>query len=451
MAKELSAPTLNDKKLLSGKDLFFMAMGQTIGAGIITNTGLAIGAAGSGVILAYLIAFVVTFIGNLPNLLFATVTPVHSPGYVATTYLNKKLGGYWLYTQIFAALAQAYMGAAFGNYLHSIVPSIPEPVAACAILIVFYLINCLDLKTSAILQNITTTFLLLTIFSFIVLGIPKCNLAEMFAKENFLFGGTRGIFNACSLVLFGVGGCSVLVNFGPDMEEPHKNLPKMSIIVYICAFLAFGLVAFVASGVAPIAEIAGKPMTVQAQIIYPGNWYLLFVVGGALLAITTTINSNYARYWAMTIRGVEEGWLPAFFGKRNKGGIPFRLHTLYFLMALIPNIFGLNIGLLAGFASAISLIPMLVPVWGFVKLPEKEPEAWANAKRVSKVFATKGSRIFIAALSCAVLIVFVIINIMNFSKIITIVFFVYFAVTAVICFGFGDKLLANAEMRKGVK
>lgn len=39
---------------LSGKDLFFMAMGSTIGAGIITNTGAAIGMAGSGVIIAYL-------------------------------------------------------------------------------------------------------------------------------------------------------------------------------------------------------------------------------------------------------------------------------------------------------------------------------------------------------------------------------------------------------------
>ena len=37
-------------------------------------------------------------------------------------------------------------------------------------------------------------------------------------------------------------------------------------------------------------------MTYQAQIIYPGNWYLLFVIGGALLAIVTTINANYQRY-----------------------------------------------------------------------------------------------------------------------------------------------------------
>ncbi len=86
------------------------------------------------------------------------------------------------------------------------------------------------------------------------------------------------------------------MNFGPQIENPKRNIPKMTIITFICAFLAFGLVAFVGSGVAPLAEVAGKPMTYQAQIIYPGNWYLLFVIGGALLAIVTTINANYQRY-----------------------------------------------------------------------------------------------------------------------------------------------------------
>ena len=72
-------------KKLNGKDLFFMAMGSCIGAGIITNTGVAIGMAGSGVILAYLLAFFVMFIANLPTMLIATVHPVMSPQYVMSS------------------------------------------------------------------------------------------------------------------------------------------------------------------------------------------------------------------------------------------------------------------------------------------------------------------------------------------------------------------------------
>lgn len=48
----MSSNLQKKSRLLSGKDLFFLGMGQCIGAGIITNTGLAIGSAGTGVIVA---------------------------------------------------------------------------------------------------------------------------------------------------------------------------------------------------------------------------------------------------------------------------------------------------------------------------------------------------------------------------------------------------------------
>ena len=73
-------------KKLNGKDLFFMAMGSCIGAGIITNTGVAIGMAGSGVILAYLLAFFVMFmvftrppILGLPQMDIATMSATVFP------------------------------------------------------------------------------------------------------------------------------------------------------------------------------------------------------------------------------------------------------------------------------------------------------------------------------------------------------------------------------------
>lgn len=446
MAMDGSAKESGKPRLLNAKDLFFLAMGSTIGAGIITNTGIAIGVAGSGVILAYLLAFAVTFIYNLPNLFFASIHPIASPQYVATSWMNKKLGGYWLYTQVFAALAQAYMGAAFGQYLSSIVPISPA-VAACLVLTLFYISNLFDMKTAAVIQNVTTAVLLLTIASFIVLGLPHCNLASMFSKESFFYKGWGGIFNACAMVLFGVGGCTLLTQFGPQMENPQKNMPKVTIIVFICAFLAFGLVAFVGSGVAPISEVAGKPMTFQAKLIYPGNGYLIFVIGGALLAITTTINSNYARYWATVIRGVDEGWLPRIFSKRNKYGVPFVLHTLFFIMAVIPNLFGMNIGALVSLAAAITLIPTLIPLWGFVLMPKHCPDDWKQAVKISKIFATTTSRVLLCLIATIVLGIFVVLNILNFSKVTLTFFIIYFVATGIICFGFGDKIIANGQKR----
>ncbi len=446
-SKEVNSPLV---KKLNKKDLFFMAMGQTIGAGIITNTGIAIGLSGSGVLIAYLLAFFVMYVGNLPSMLFATVHPVSSPAYVATSWLNKKVAGFWLYCQLLAALAQAYMGVAFGTYLSSIC-GINSSLAACLIVTIFFGINLLGLKDSAKVQNITTAFLLLTLLSFVVLGLPKCNVGSMFQSENLFYGGWLGIFNACALVLFGVGGCSLLGQFGPQMEDPKHNIPLMTTVTYICSFFAFGLVAFVGSGVAPIADVAGQPMTFQAKIIYPGNWYILFVVGGALLAIMTTINSNYARYWSAIIRGVDEGWLPGFMGKRNKNGIPWVLLVLFWLMALIPNLFGLNIGQLSSLAAAVTLVPMLIPVWGFLKLPERDPEGWNATPRISKIFATPASRMLLCILCSALMGVFIVLNILNFTPTTAILCVGYFVLAIIVCAAFGGKLMARGEQRLAEK
>lgn len=78
-------------------------------------------------------------------------------------------------------------------------------VAACVIVTVFFFVNLFGLKDSARVQNVTTAILLLTLLSFVVLGLPRCDLSQMFRAENPFYGGWSGIFDACALVLFGVG------------------------------------------------------------------------------------------------------------------------------------------------------------------------------------------------------------------------------------------------------
>ena len=57
----------------------------------------------------------------------------------------------------------------------------------------FFLLNLLDLKTSAKVQNIVTSILLIVLLSFIILGLGKCDMNQLFSSESLLFGGTRGI------------------------------------------------------------------------------------------------------------------------------------------------------------------------------------------------------------------------------------------------------------------
>ena len=57
-----------NKKLLSRTDLFSMAVGQIIGVGIMTMTGIAIGFTGRSVNIAYIVAGLITIIAVIPQI-----------------------------------------------------------------------------------------------------------------------------------------------------------------------------------------------------------------------------------------------------------------------------------------------------------------------------------------------------------------------------------------------
>ena len=57
-----------NKKLLSRTDLFSMAVGQIIGVGIMTMTGIAIGFTGRSVNIAYIFAGLITIIAVIPQI-----------------------------------------------------------------------------------------------------------------------------------------------------------------------------------------------------------------------------------------------------------------------------------------------------------------------------------------------------------------------------------------------
>ena len=116
-------------------------------------------------------------------------------------------------------------------------------------------------------------------------------------------------------------------------------------------------------------------------------------------------------------------------------------------MAIIPNAMGMNIGALAGLASAISLIPQLIPVWGFVKMPNYCPEDWNNAPTLSRIFASKGTRVLLCLISTVLIGIFVVLNVLDFTQSTLIFFIAYFVITGIICFGFGNKILAAGDKR----
>mgnify|MGYP007025251694 CR=1 FL=1 len=121
------ASALNNQKskLLSRGDLFSMAVGQIIGVGIMTMTGIAIGFTGRSVNIAYIIAGIITIIGAVPQIYIGGTANFVGGQYSQIAVLSgKKMAGIYLYIQLFSALAISMYTLSFADYFLSLVPGV---------------------------------------------------------------------------------------------------------------------------------------------------------------------------------------------------------------------------------------------------------------------------------------------------------------------------------------
>jgi len=63
------------KRVLTFWDVFFIAIGQIIGAGVVALTGIAIGMTGPSVIFAYLMAAVLVLVVSVPIMMAGATLP----------------------------------------------------------------------------------------------------------------------------------------------------------------------------------------------------------------------------------------------------------------------------------------------------------------------------------------------------------------------------------------
>lgn len=84
----------NQKKgLLSLADLWVLAVGQVIGAGVITTIGPAMGLTGPSVWLAYFAAIILGLIINLPIMVFSSITKFSGGDYSVISGLGGERQG----------------------------------------------------------------------------------------------------------------------------------------------------------------------------------------------------------------------------------------------------------------------------------------------------------------------------------------------------------------------
>ena len=230
-------------------------------------------------------------------------------------------------------------------------------------------------------QKLMTWALIATLTLFVVVGVFNIKQPVMdVSQPGFLSNGSSGFLAAMFVLYYSCTGYAVLPMFGKDAKNARRDIPWAMFTTFLSIFVLYVGVAVVNAGVLPLADVVNKPLTGVAKAIFPTWLFYVFIFGGPILALATTINSTFAAYPYVFSQASKDGWLPEWIQKRNKYGAQWIILLAAFVIGIVPQLLNFNImtiiATLMLFVSIISFFSIIA----FYNLPKKYPEAWAKAK-----------------------------------------------------------------------
>ena len=105
-------------KTLGRMDLMSIAVGQIIGAGVMTMSIKALGMTGRSVNIAFVVAAILTIFGAFPAIFACSVLRMRGGLYTqALVFVNEKFAGFYTFTNILGKLSMAMYAVGLVDYL----------------------------------------------------------------------------------------------------------------------------------------------------------------------------------------------------------------------------------------------------------------------------------------------------------------------------------------------
>lgn len=344
-------------------DLLANGVGMCVGSGIMVLIGAAMMFTGRSAWLCFGLAIIYGAFMNLPYFFMSRSMVVEGGQYaIAYEFTGRPFGGMFMMLQFVTSLGSSLMGVAIGTYVNSVFPAVNANVLALIILTFFFITNLMGVKSAAIVQKIMCYVLLAAIVMMIVMGFVHGIDPAIFDVKDpeFMTGGGMGFLRSVMMMSFSCWGYYCLTNFSKDAINPKKNVPKAMLCTIPFLFVLYVGVAIVNCGVVPLEVAKGQVLTVAAQAIMPPAMVYIFLICGAVMALTTTLNSNMTNCALVIGNGVRDGWLPKGLAAENKKGAPKWILTILYLVSVVPILFNLSI---ADFVNNLILITALLQIF----------------------------------------------------------------------------------------
>ncbi|MDF2559643.1 MAG: transporter [Microbacterium sp.] len=292
-------------------DAVAIGLGSMIGAGVFAVWAPAIGAAGSGILIALAIAAVVAYCNATASAQLAAVHPVAGGTYA---YARAEIGPWWGFVAgwsfVIGKIAScAAMAMTFAAYAAPAGWQVPVAVAAVAALAT---VDCFGVTRTALLTRILVVCSLLGLAIAVGFGFGAASSSTPMPLPD---ATAYGVLQGAGLLFFAFAGYARIATMGEEVVDPSKTIPRA-----IGLALGGAVVVYTLVGITVILVLGGDAIGSTASLVDlldaagASAWAPVIRVAaaaaslGALLALLTGIGRT-------TLAMARESDVPRFLAK----------------------------------------------------------------------------------------------------------------------------------------
>ena len=373
MVSSAHSDTLRKEISLFG--VFAIALGTTIAGGLFLLPGLAFEQIGPSILVAYLLAGIVT----LPPLLcmseLATAMPKAGGFYF---YVDRAFGplagtvagiGTWITLTLKTSFALVGIGFYLGIYLED------PPVGLIAALLAIGLggINLLGAEKATRMQSTLVLGILAILAWFILLGVVDIQSAKF---EPFWPTDKTAVASMVGVVLISYMGLTKVISVAEEVRDPEENIPAGILLALLAAVLIYMAGLAVMIGTIPADELERTyTPAAAAAAIFSGSTGQLVISIAAIASFLAVGNAGILSASRYPLAMGRDHIFPSIFRRLGRFGTPLPAICLTVALVILEVLL-LDPLVIAKYAGALKLLLFAALCAGVIVMRESQLDSY---------------------------------------------------------------------------
>ncbi len=225
----------------------------------------------------------------------------------------------WVSTATVVISAIRYLSPLIGTYNTSLYLFLE--------ILLLYLIMLLNLKGIGVAGRIEFILTILKFIPLIVIPVAalyKCDSNNFVVDPNIhQLTYSQIISKVILLTFWGFIGLESATAQAGSVINPVKTIPKAIVLGTLCVAIIYIVNNIGIIGIIPKEDLihSNAPYIDAAQLIFGGKWHIIISLIAAIICIGT-LNAWVLTSGQIALGLAEDGFMPAFLGKKNKNGAP---------------------------------------------------------------------------------------------------------------------------------